>query len=77
MVGVERVYPGSPAERAGIEAGDVILGPPGHPFTWANEIRQWTMLTPLHEPRELELLRNGETVTISIEFDPYPSRLPK
>src|SRR5262249_14985059 len=36
---VVAVYPDSPAAAAGIEAGDVILGPPATPFTEKNQVR--------------------------------------
>ncbi|MEE8558000.1 MAG: PDZ domain-containing protein, partial [Myxococcota bacterium] len=71
---VTNVYSGSPADRAGIAVGDLLLGPPGRYFEWANEIRDWTMLSPPDEHRELDLLRGREVVTISIQTDPFPER---
>jgi hypothetical protein len=73
---VEKVLGGGPAERAGIRTGDILLGPPGEHFTWSNEIREWIMLSPVHERRELELLRDGETLTVTIRTDPFPLKLP-
>jgi hypothetical protein len=34
------------------------------------------MLSPVHERRELELLRDGETLTVTIRTDPFPLKLP-
>jgi hypothetical protein len=73
---VQSVSPRSPAERAGVRVGDVILGPPNAHFSWPNEIREWTMLSPVNERRDLELRRGGQVVTVSIRTDPYPLRLP-
>src|SRR5262249_60121929 len=39
------VYDGSPARRAGLEAGGIVLGPRGRPFEERDEIREWTMLS--------------------------------
>ena len=74
---VQKVLAGGPAERAGVRAGDILLGPPGAYFTWDKEIREWIMLSPVHERRELELLRDGEILTVTIRTDPYPLKLPK
>jgi hypothetical protein len=76
-VKVTKVLEGGPAERAGINAGDIILGPPGDHFVWRNEIREWIMLSPVHESRELEISRDGTLIVVSIRTDPYPLRLPK
>jgi hypothetical protein len=74
---VDRVHAGAPADRAGIRVADVILGPPDAHFTWANEIREWTMLSPVRERRDLELLRRGRPLTVGIRPDPFPLRLPQ
>jgi hypothetical protein len=74
---VEKVYAGSPAQRAGFRVGDVILGPPGAPFSYRNEVREWTMLSPVNELRELMLRRNDRAVTVSIQTAPYPLKLPE
>src|SRR3989442_10857416 len=50
---VAAVYPDSPAEAAGLQVGDVVLGPPGAPFKENQQIREWTMLSKIYAPAPL------------------------
>jgi thiol-disulfide isomerase/thioredoxin len=54
------IYPGSPAEKAGLQAGDIVLGPPAKPFESPRELREWTMTAPRGIPLPLLALRPGE-----------------
>jgi thiol-disulfide isomerase/thioredoxin len=77
------VYPDSPAIEAGLEAGDVILGPPERPFSSFGQLREWAMTSPRHTPLRLVVLRPGQTVEEDLEFEatlnlrPYPLEWPK
>jgi thiol-disulfide isomerase/thioredoxin len=77
------VFPDSPAFEAGLEAGDVILGPPERPFTDFGQLREWTMTSPRDTPLRLAVLRTGERVEEDLEFEttlslqPYPLEWPK
>lgn len=73
---VALVYPGSPAFSAGLQAGDIVTGPPGKPFSTRNEIRQWTMLSAIGKADELEILRDGKRKRIQITPDPFPVKWP-
>jgi thiol-disulfide isomerase/thioredoxin len=75
-VRVQRVYPDSPAERAGIGVGDVVIGPPGEPFAEPHQIREWTMLSSIGEPRPLEVLHDGDRVLRKLVPGPHPGRFP-
>jgi thiol-disulfide isomerase/thioredoxin len=70
------VYPDSPAEEAGLEIGDVIVGPPGAPFRDAQQIREWTMLATVDAPTRLELLRGDERLEVTLVPRPYPLKWP-
>ena len=72
-VTVTRVYAGSPAARAGIVQGDVVLGPPGEHFAQRNEIREWVMTSMIDETRNLEVLREGRVVTFAVRISAPPS----
>jgi thiol-disulfide isomerase/thioredoxin len=74
---VRRVYPGSPALAAGIEAGDVILGPPDDPFTEPRQIREWTMFSTVDEPRRLVVLRGDELTERILVPGAHPGRFPE
>jgi thiol-disulfide isomerase/thioredoxin len=76
-VNVLRVYPGSPAERAGVEVGDVVLGPPGAPFEEPNQVREWTMRRQIDVPTPLAILHDAEARTISLRPGPFPLEFPK
>jgi thiol-disulfide isomerase/thioredoxin len=76
-VTVMRVYPDSAAERAGIDVGDVILGPPGSPFEEPNQVREWTMRRQVGVPAPLTVWRDGELRTVTIRPGPFPLELPK
>ena len=76
-VDVLRVYPDSPAERAGVEAGDVVLGPPGAPFEEPNQVREWTMRRQIDVPTPLAILRDAALRTITLRPGPFPLQLPK
>lgn len=76
-VRVQAVYPGSPADRAGIEPGDILLGPPGRPFSEPHQIREWTMVSPTGEPRSLELVRDGAPRVVELLLAPHPGALPE
>lgn len=74
---VTTVYPESPAARAGIQQGDLLLGPPNAPFTERGQVRQWIMLARVGEPKELVLLRDGARHTVTLVPAPYPVRWPQ
>ncbi len=82
-VHLEAVYPDSPARAAGLEAGDIVLGAPGAPFTEVGHLREWTMTSPRGEPLRLSVLRPGERVRqdraieATIVLQPFPEELPK
>jgi thiol-disulfide isomerase/thioredoxin len=76
-VTVMRVYPDSAAERAGLDVGDVILGPPGAPFEEPNQVREWTMRRQVDVPAPLTVWRDGELRTVTIRPGPFPLELPK
>jgi thiol-disulfide isomerase/thioredoxin len=73
---VAYVYADSPAQAAGVEVGDVILGPPGELFTSSNQIRVWTMLSEIGQPGELVVLRAGRRQKVAIVPDPFPIQMP-
>ena len=74
---IRRVFPNSPAARAGLRAGDIVVGPPGAPFADNNQVRSWTMLSPTEQPLPLVIVRDAKTSTTKITLSPYPSELPK
>jgi len=71
------VYPDSPAHVAGLEVGDVVLGPPGKPFTEPRQIREWTMLSAIDQPAPLVVRRGEEELRLTLVPKPYPMRLPE
>lgn len=76
-VTVQRVYPGSPAEAAGIEIGDVILGPPGGHFREARQIREWTMRSRVGVSRKIDVLRGEGEVVLTLVPGAHPGSFPE
>src|SRR5262249_20555749 len=74
---VDAVYPDSPAKHAGIAAGDVILGPVDHPFTERNQVREWTMLSPVDVPARLEIVRGDARRRVTLVPKPDPVKWPE
>jgi thiol-disulfide isomerase/thioredoxin len=74
---VVTVYPDSPALAAGFEVGDVVVGPPGAPFTERNQIREWTMLSTIGQPAPLDVLRGDKTLRLTLLPKPYPLKWPE
>lgn len=75
-VGVSAVYPDSPAKAAGFRVGDIVIGPPGAPFSEPNQIREWTMLSKVDEPAPLEVLRAGKRLRLALAPKPFPLTWP-
>ena len=74
---VTAVFPDSPARAAGFTVGDVVLGPPGQPFTARNQLRAFTMLSAIDMPAPLDVLRGEAHVTLSLVPKPFPMKWPE
>jgi PDZ domain len=70
---ITAVVPGSPAARAGLAPGDVVLGPRGRSFDREGEIRAFTMLAGTQKPIDLEVLRQGKKRTVTVALAAFPS----
>jgi thiol-disulfide isomerase/thioredoxin len=66
---LDAVYPESPAEKAGLEAGDIVLGPPQELFESPRELREWTMTAPVGVPLPLLVLRPATDADDDREFE--------
>ncbi|MGD9509001.1 MAG: Do family serine endopeptidase [Geminicoccaceae bacterium] len=67
---IARVEPGSPAEQAGIRAGDVVLTADGHPVRGSSELRNRIGLVEAEKDVRLEILRSGRRQTLSVRVTP-------
>jgi Do/DeqQ family serine protease len=56
---VVQVEPGSPADKAGIKAGDVVIALGGRPLRGASDLRNRIGLARIGDEVELTILRNG------------------
>jgi serine protease Do len=60
---VAQVMPDSPAAKAGMQAGDVIVEYDGHPIGKAGELPPLVAATPVGQTAVLKVLRNGQVKT--------------
>jgi thiol-disulfide isomerase/thioredoxin len=74
---VMTVYPNTPAATAGLQTGDIVTGPPRHPFTHRGQIREWTMLTTAGTAHTLEVVRDDKPLQVSLKPEPYPLKWPE
>ena len=63
---VAQVIPGTPAEAAEIQAGDVIVEMNGEPVTGSSDLRNKVGLLRVGDAVRLAVVRDGETMTIDL-----------
>ena len=69
---VSNVSPGSPAAKAGLEAGDVILSINGDSIAESNQLRmQVSMMSP-NQSVKLKIFRNGQTRDVAVQISEMP-----
>jgi serine protease Do len=62
---VASVTPNSPAAKAGIKQGDVILSANGHPIKTMHDLPRLVAATPIGQKLELTIRRNGKEMTVA------------
>jgi serine protease Do/serine protease DegQ len=63
---VSQVTPGSPAEKAGVKAGDVVIEVNGQPIKGSSDLRNKIGLMRIGEKVALTLIRDGKRQTIDM-----------
>ena len=71
---INTVISGSPADKAGLRKGDVVLNANGRPVRTGYDLRNQQGLTPIGQALDLTVMRNGSQrhVRITIETRPAP-----
>lgn len=63
---VTRVLPGTPAAKAGLQRGDVLLNLAGKPVRGVKELQLLVASSPLGKALPLEVLREGKRLTLDV-----------
>jgi serine protease Do len=69
---VSDVQPDSPAANAGLQRGDVVVSIADNPVGGASELRNRVALRQPGESVELDVLRDGDTQTLSVQLGEMP-----
>lgn len=69
---VAEVFPDTPAAKAGIKAGDVILSVNGMDINKSGSLPPVIGMTPVGQPVELRLLRQGKLQTMRVTVESLP-----
>lgn len=65
---IANVQPKSPADKAGLEAGDIVLSINDKHIKSSQEIRNLIGMLPIGEEVKIEILRRGEAQTVTAEI---------
>lgn len=69
-----RVVQGSPADKAGIKAGDVIQAINKQPVNKADELQRLLENNGVGSQLQLQLQRGGQNLTLAVKPEPLPAR---
>lgn len=69
---VAEVMSGSPAEKAGLKAGDIVLEYEGEEVTLSSDLPPMVGRTPVGETASMEVMREGEQITLDVEIGKLP-----
>ncbi|XFA72140.1 trypsin-like peptidase domain-containing protein [Thermosynechococcaceae cyanobacterium Okahandja] len=69
-----QVLPNSPAARSGLQAGDVIKRINGQTIAKADQVQQMVENTGIGRTMDLEIRRNGQTLTVAVQPAPLPAQ---
>jgi membrane-associated protease RseP (regulator of RpoE activity) len=73
---VQDVFPNTAAQGMGIQKGDVILAVNGSAITSMTDLRNEVSLNQVNDPVDVTIQRNGQQVTATNQFKPWPPNIP-
>lgn len=65
---VAKVIPGGPAEKAGIQIGDIIIEFDGHTIETSGELPPIVGMTPVDEKAKIKIIRQGDKEELSVKI---------
>ena len=71
---VAKVIPGGPAEKAGIQIGDIIVEFNGQTIETSSELPPRVGMTPIDEKSKVKIIRQGEKQEISVKVGLLPTQ---
>ncbi|WP_026223819.1 DegQ family serine endoprotease [Methylosarcina fibrata] len=71
---VSKIIPGSPAEKADLHIGDIIIEFNGKEIETSGELPPMVGMTPINENAKLKIIRQGETKTVPIMIGLLPEQ---
>jgi serine protease Do len=71
---VAKIIPNSPAEKAGLQVGDVITDFNGHPIDTSADLPPMVGMTPINQDAKLTIIRQGETKNVSFKIGLLPDQ---
>jgi serine protease Do len=69
---VAEVMAGSPAQEAGLQAGDIVLAYDGEDVALSSDLPPMVGRTPVGETAVLKVLRGGKTMSVDVEIGRLP-----
>ena len=66
---IETLISGSPADKAGLKKGDVVLSANGRAVRTGYDLRNQQGLTPIGQPLDLAVMRNGQQRNVRITIE--------
>lgn len=74
---VSKVVPGSPAEKADLQIGDIITEFNGQQIENSSDLPPMVGITPINDKAALKIIRQGETKTIEFKVGLLPDEVDK
>ncbi len=74
---VAGVQPDTPASKAGIQPGDVVVEWDGQPIRDATELTLLVGKTKVDKTVEAKIIRDGKPLTVDVKVEERPARLPQ
>ncbi len=71
---VAKVIPGSPAEKAGLQIGDIITEFNGQAIETSGELPPMVGMTPINQQSTIKIIRQGETKSVSVTVGLLPDQ---